>query len=172
MAHRTAAGRRGIAVASKADDAAQKTSSKPERAKMASESFLRSAVSLLVMLAGSVWWTTLFDHTKEAQQASEWMLTTMWTTPHSVAYITVSVYFCIVIWHLYLRSAESKAAAKANESSLINGLLIGWNYFLTALSFVMLAGLTRGAYSVASEHGAWHTQVCHGRMDCCVRAVT
>jgi len=96
---------------------------------------------------------------------SKAVATFVWSAPNWVAIVPVSVYFVVVMWHLYFRSEEAKKAASKRgvPGTLINNLLIFWNLGLASFSMFMLAGLLRGLVSVIRQKGfnAW---LCDGEV--------
>jgi len=76
------------------------------------------------------------------------------------------LYFVMVMWHLYVRSEESKAAAKARADtpgSWVGQLLPLWNYFLMVWSFLMLTGLAGGVMRILAKHGM-RSYLCDGEL--------
>ena len=117
---------------------------------------LRSVVTLGLALAASFFGCQAIDGLPgRASFGAAWFRETL-AVPSEWVVGLLSLYLLMVLWHVYLRSAESKAAAKAwadAPGSGVTPLLIVWNYGLMVLSMVMLVGCLQSAARIAA-HGA------------------
>jgi len=71
------------------------------------------------------WIIAAYLNTTQAfRDFSKSISTFVWSCPPSVAVVPVVVYFLVVMWHLYIRSNESKkkAAENGKSGSLINNV--------------------------------------------------
>lgn len=107
----------------------------------------------------------LFDASPASIEAGEFMVRMTDKLPLWFPFASVTIYAAIVLWHLYIRSPEAKAAANAaakHPSSCIGTLLVQWNYFLTILSMVMLVGAIRASMALIDEGGGVKAMICDG----------
>ena len=75
--------------------------------------------------------------------------------PDNFALWTVGAYVLMIMWHDQ-RSVESKATAQkwaAMPSSGMGTILVAWNFFLCALSLLMLVGNVRAASNIVVKNG-------------------
>ena len=123
-----------------------------------------SACCLAVGFA-TAWWTTdkleatlLGPHTPRIVTTAFMGASNLWV------YGAAALYVCVVMWHLYHRSAASKAMAKhaADEpGSRVGRVLVLWNFGICFLSMVMMFGMGRCALKFAVEKGFVHL-ICDG----------
>ena len=115
---------------------------------------LRSVVTLVLGLAASFFGCRAIDGLPgRASFGAAWFRETL-AVPSEWVVGLLSLCLVMVLWHVYLRSAESKAAAKAwadAPGSGVTPLLIVWNYGLMVLSMVMLVGCLQSAARIQSE---------------------
>ena len=136
---------------------------------MESESMARSGAALVVGVGASWVFTAFIDGLPgRAEFGTAWARETA-AIPSEWVGGLLTAYFLMVMWHIYLRSAESKAAAKAwadAPGSGVTPLLVVWNYGLMAGSMVMLVGCLQSAARIqsASAGGPLVSLLCDGTM--------
>jgi hypothetical protein len=119
-----------------------KVNAKP---KAKAESLQRSVISIGAVVFASyfltIWQESQPWYTRHTRQLSDLII----VLPNWVPIAVVSVYFVLVMWHLYVRSAASKQVARerTGPGSATNHVLVAWNYFLHLISAVMLVGFLR-----------------------------
>jgi len=137
--------------------------SRPKRPALPSESYAKSAVILVGAFLAHYLVAWAVEDTAFLKATAKAVSTFVWSSPNVVAYVPVSVYFVVVMWHLYYRSEESKKAASKRwgPGTFVNTLLIWWNLGLASYSMLMLAGLIRGLIALFRTHG-FNEWLCDG----------
>jgi len=140
----------------------ESTSGSP-RPRLTDESYLKSALILIFAVVLHYLVIVSIEHTPFVRSLSETVSGFLWACPNWVCYAPASIYFVVVIWHLYFRSVESKLAAskKGGPGSLTNDLLIGWNFALSSMSMLMMVGFVREVIFTLRKHG-FSSWVCDG----------
>lgn len=132
-----------------------------------SEPIGTSVIVLLVGLALSSALVWLFDQSPARRVFSRKLEAWIWAVPpYAFAVVPCVLYVACVWWHLFLRSEESKEAAKARtqpENSCINTLLVTWNYAMTVMSMLLFMSMLPFALVLIWNHGGI-AYVCDGAL--------
>jgi hypothetical protein len=120
------------------------------------ESYATSARNLGASFVVAWWAADRFETSSLAAPVASYITAEGMGASNIWVYGAACLYFGLVMWHLFLRSASSKALAKqsADEAgSLVGRVLVLWNFLLSFFSMVMFFGMGRGALKVFAAKG-------------------
>jgi len=149
------------------DDGKHCSSSVKQPAPQALESIGTSASRLAYGLAICFAAMQVFDQSQFRRCLSSTLESAMRALPpYATAIVPALVYVACVLWHLYVRTDESKLAAqKATESKqgCTNRVLVAWNYFLMVFSMVMFTAVVPKSLQILHTHGI-RRYLCDGNL--------